>query len=107
MTPKPKHDIYLRDSEGSYYKIAWLKGFKEFELMIGFYGFNGEDPILANIYEDRIVTLEELKHLEIGHKEASKVEDIPVDHFTFHNDKKHLPGVFHLSYPFTHIGSAP
>ncbi len=65
MVPKPKHDIYIKTSENQYAKIAWFHEFKPFELMIGFYGLNGKDPILAYEYPDRIVTMQEMLNLKI------------------------------------------
>jgi hypothetical protein len=47
MIPKPKHDIYIKSGD-RYAKIAWLHEYKDFEVMIGFYGFTGTDPVLAH-----------------------------------------------------------
>lgn len=97
MIPKPKHDIYIKN--GSHYaKIAWFHEYKDFEIMIGFYGFTGSDPALAYEYPDRIVSSEEMGGLKIAHGANITPNEIPQSHFTFHRDQEHRPGEFHLKY---------
>jgi hypothetical protein len=97
MIPKPKHDIYIKSGD-RYAKIAWLHEYKDFEVMIGFYGFTGTDPVLAHEYPDRIVSSEEMNNLKIVHTAKIVPTEMPKSHFTFHRDQEHRSGEFHLKY---------
>lgn len=101
MIPKPKHHIYIKTLNGHLAKVAWIHEFKDFELMIGFYGTKEEEPSLAYEYRDRIVTTKEMMNLKIPHKEAIPKSNIPTDHFTLHKDQNNRPGRFHLRYGTT------